>query len=372
VHVYAPHATPGEPTREDTEDGVRVVRFRSIRVPLYPQYSQPVFSSVMPLWGRRTERVVSDADIVHVHSPGFVGSTGFLLARHRGAPLVGTFHTNLYEMRNCVPSKFLIPTFFRIASRYNLGLYWRCDVATAPTVAARSALLARASKPFRRPVQIVPNGIDLDAFHPGLNVPDWRTRCGLPAGPLVTYLGRLTVDKGIHRFLDAVAEATGRTDMVAIVGGSGPEEGAVRERVAGDPRLTRRVRYVGPVDEAEKGALLAQSSIFVLPSTSDTSSIGILEAMACGATCIGPDVGGPAEIVEDGVTGRRVSVRTPEELAGAIVALVDQPAERRRMAENALRFVRTTASIDAMAVRLAAIYSTLIELPASPGREPPA
>jgi hypothetical protein len=38
------------------------------------------------------------------------------------------------------------------------------------------------------------------------------------------------------------------------------------------------------------------------------------------------------------------------------------------MAENALRFVRTTASIDAMAVRIAAIYSTLIELAATPGR----
>ncbi len=368
VHVYAPHAVRGVPTRESVEGGVRVVRFRSVPVPLYPQYSQPLFSSVLPLWARSAERVLSQADVVHVHSPGFIGSIGFLLARHLRAPLVGTFHTNLGAMQDSVPSKWLIPTFFRLAWWYNVGLYWRCNITTAPTEAARSALLAHASKPFRRPVEVIPNGIDLGNFHPGLSVPDWRTRCGLRPHPLVTYLGRLTVDKGVHRFLDAIANAAGLTDMVAIVGGTGPEETAVRERIARDDRLSGRVRYVGPVVEAEKGALLAQSSIFVLPSTSDTASIGMLEAMACGTPCIGPDVGGPAEIVQDGVTGRRVAVQDPAALARAIVTLVDRPQERRRMGENARAFVRTTASIDAMASRVSELYRRLIDQGASPRR----
>jgi glycosyltransferase involved in cell wall biosynthesis len=368
VHVYAPHAVRGEPTRETVEGGVRVVRFRSVPVPLYTQYSQPLFSSVLPLWARSAERVLSEADVVHVHSPGFIGSMGFLLARHLRVPLVGTFHTNLGAMRESVPSKWLIPTFFRIAWWYNLGLYWRCNITTAPTEAARSALLAHASKPFRRPVEVIPNGIDLESFHPGLNVPDWRTRCGLPKDPLVTYLGRLTVDKGVHRFLDAIANAADRTDMVAIVGGTGPEEVAVRERIARDARLAARVRYVGPVAEAEKGALLAQSAIFVLPSTSDTASIGMLEAMACGTPCIGPEVGGPAEIGEDGITGRRVAVQDPEALARAIVTLVDRPEDRRRMGENARTFVQRTASIDAMASRVSELYRRLIDPGASPDR----
>ncbi|MFZ0699243.1 MAG: glycosyltransferase [Thermoplasmata archaeon] len=368
VHVYAPHAVRGEPTRESIEGGVRVVRFRSLPVPLYTQYSQPLFSSVLPLWARSSERVLSNADVVHLHSPGFIGSMGFLLARHLHAPLVGTFHTNLGAMQDSVPAKWLIPTFFRLAWWYNVGLYWRCNITTAPTQAARSALLAHASKPFRRPVEVIPNGIDLDSFHPGLSVPDWRTRCGLPTDPLVTYLGRLTVDKGVHRFLDAIANAADHTDMVAIVGGTGPEEAAVRERIARDARLSGRVRYVGPVAEAEKGALLAQSSIFVLPSTSDTASIGMLEAMACGTPCIGPEVGGPAEIIADGVTGRRVAVQDPQALARAIITLVDRPEERRRMGENARTFVRTTASIDAMATRISEIYRRLIEQGASPDR----
>lgn len=360
VHVYAPHAVRGEPTRETVEGGVRVVRFRSLPVPLYTQYSQPLFSSVLPLWARPAERVLSQADIVHVHSPGFIGSMGFLLARHLGVPLVGTFHTHLGAMQESVPSKWLIPTFFRLAWWYNVGLYWRCNITTAPSAAARDALLAHATKPFRRPVEIIPNGIDLDHFRPGLSVPDWRTRCGLPPDPLVTYLGRLTVDKGVHRFLDAVANSTDRTELVAIIGGAGPEEAAVRERIARDARLSARVRYVGPVAEAEKGALLAQSSIFVLPSTSDTASVGMLEAMACGTPCIGPDVGGPAEILEDGVTGHRVAVQDAEALTRAIVSLIDRPEERRRMGERAVSFVHTTASIDAMATRVSEIYRRLM------------
>ncbi len=246
VHVYAPHAVRGEPTRESVEGGVRVVRFRSVPVPLYPQYSQPLFSSVLPLWARPAERVLSRADVVHVHSPGFIGSIGFLLARHLHAPLVGTFHTNLGAMQESVPSKWLIPTFFRLAWWYNVGLYWRCNITTAPTEAARSALLAHASKPFRRPIEVIPNGIDLDNFHPGLAVPDWRTRCGLPPRPLVTYLGRLTVDKGVHRFLDAIATAADLTDMVAIVGGTGPEDDGTRaDRARCSSLRARTLRRAG-------------------------------------------------------------------------------------------------------------------------------
>lgn len=362
VRVFAPNPVVGVPTEETEIDGIEVTRVRSLPVPLYPQYRWPL----NPFALLRQRRGAGDADVLHIHSPGGVGSAGFLTSRRFDLPLVGTFHTNIREMQASVPRRFLVPTFFRVAAWYNLGTYWRCDVTTAPSFAARDVLVSSVRKPFRHPVEVVPNGIDVDRFRPGLRVPDWRARCGLPADPLVTYLGRLTVDKGVHRFLDALSNALERTDLVGVIGGAGPEEAAVRERIAREPQLAARVRYVGPVAEEEKPALLSQSDLFVLPSTSDTSSIALLEAMASGATVLAPAAGGAAEVVADGTTGRRVPVLEPGALAAAVSDLLERPDERRRLSRDAADWVRRTGSLETMARRFISLYEIAIDTRRSP------
>jgi glycosyltransferase involved in cell wall biosynthesis len=356
VRVYAPNPVIGAPPEHTVIEGIPVLRFRSLPVPLYQEYRWALW----PFPALRGERIAEDVDVIHLHTPGILGSAAFLSARRWKKPLVGTFHTNVSEMRHSFPNSPLIGLFFRAAWWYTLGTYTRCDIVTAPTAPARDALVEGSRKPFDRPIEVVPNGIEVDRFRPGIDRPDWRARCGLPNGPVVTYLGRLTQDKGVHRFLDAVAEAQGRTDLSAILGGVGPEEAAVRRRIAEDPRLQARVRYVGPVAEEEKAALLAQSDLFVLPSTSDTSSIALLEAMACGATPLVSDVGGPGAIVRDGETGRLVPVRSEGALAKAMVALLDDGPERRRLAGAARAWVVGAASIDVTARRFISLYELLL------------
>ncbi|HXQ79463.1 MAG: glycosyltransferase [Thermoplasmata archaeon] len=356
VRVYAPNPRPG-PASEETRNGVTIRRVRTVPVPLYGQYRWPLW----PFGLLRRDRGVQDADVIHLHTPGLLGTMAFLASRRFRRPLVGTFHTNIREMQESVPAKMLVPTFFRVAAWYNLGTYWRCDVATAPSEAARDSLLSGATKPFHHPIEVIPNGIDVERFRPDTPVPDWRARCGLPSAPLVTYLGRLTVDKGVHRFLDAVETAIPRTDLVAIVGGLGPEEGRVRERLAANPQLAARVRYVGPVAETEKAALLSQSDLFVLPSTSDTSSVALLEAMACGTPVIAPSSGGASEIVEEGVTGWRVAVTDPGALAASLQRILDETEIRRKVGGQAAEFVRETASLEMMARRFISLYRLVEE-----------
>ncbi len=353
VRVFAPrlHTTP----RREEVQGVSVRRVLSVPVPLYGQYRWPLFPFT------QVRAIGKDADVIHLQTPGLLGTAGFLAARRYRLPLLGTFHTNLREMRKSVPQKLLVPLFFRLAWWYNLGTYVRCDVTTTPSEAARAALVAACRKPFRRDVVVVPNGVDVARFRPGESVPDWRTRCGLSDAPLVTFLGRLTVDKGIHRFLDAVAESSHEHDLSAIVGGTGPEEAGVRARLRDDPALARRVRYVGPVAEEEKAALLGQSDLFVLPSTSDTSSVALLEAMACGAAVVAPSVGGAAEVVRDRETGRVVNPLDRAALAATLTDLLADPAGRRALAARGTRWVRESASLDAMAGRFISLYSMLTE-----------
>jgi glycosyltransferase involved in cell wall biosynthesis len=356
VRVFAPHPVKGAAPRQETIDGIPIVRVRSLPVPVYAEYRWGVFP-FFQLRGQHLDQV----DVVHLHTTGILGSTGFLASRYFDKPLVGTFHTNVWEMRHSFRTGPLARLFFRSAWIWTLGTYWRCDVTTAPTASARDALVHHARKPFRRPIEIIPNGIPLTEFHPGVATPDWRVRCGLPTGPLVTYLGRLTVDKGVHRFLSAVKAVSERRPIVAIIGGSGPEENALRDELNADSELSKRVRYVGPIAEEEKAALLGQSDLFVLPSTSDTSSVAVMEAMACGVPVLVSNVGGPAEIVEDGVTGRQVDPLNASRVAEAITELLDRPAERRQLASHALEFVARHGSIEATARRFISLYEHLLE-----------
>ncbi len=352
VHVFTPNPVKGAPPERVEIDGVPVVHVRSVPVPLYAEYRWALWP-FSPLVG---SRFGEEIDVVHLHTPGMMGSAGFFAARRFRKPLVGTFHTNIYEMQESFSGRPFVQLFLRIGAFYGLGTYWRCDVATAPTPIARAALEQRARKPFRRPIEVVPNGIEVERFRPGVAVPNWRERCGLPPGPLVTYLGRLTTDKGVHRFLSAVAALLATRDVCAIIGGSGPEASAVRARLAADPQLARHVRYVGPVAEEEKPALLSQSDVFVLPSTADTSSVALLEAMASGAAVLASNEGGPADLIENGRTGRTVPVRSDGPLAAALGELLDAPSERRRLASAGRAFVLANASIEATARRFILLY----------------
>jgi glycosyltransferase involved in cell wall biosynthesis len=356
VRVYAP--SPGRAAAQrpvEEVDGVSVVRVASFPSPLYPEYRWAVF----PFLRLAREHLGREVDVVHLHTPGVMGSAGFLCARGLHKPLVGTFHTNVWAMRTSFPSDLPVRLFFRTAAWYSVGTYYRCDVATAPTAEAREELLERATKPFRRAVQVVPNGIEVDRFRPGVERPDWRERCGLPDGPLVTYLGRLTEDKGAFRFLDAVRALPG-SDWSAIVAGAGPAEAEVRARIHAEPRLARRIRFVGAVAEEEKAALLAQSDVFVLPSTSDTSSVVLLEAMASGAACIALAVGGPKDLIHDGANGRLVPVGVPGALPQTIAELLDDAGLRRRLAAGGVEYVRRSASITHTARRFISLYELVL------------
>lgn len=359
VTVFAPNPVAGPSTDRVAPDGVEVVRVRSIPVPKYAQYRWAVF----PFPRLRGRGFRSGIDVVHLHTTGIMGGTGFLSARRFGKPLIGTFHTNVWAMRDTFGGDPLSELFFSAAKWFTLGTYYRCDVTTAPTESARRELERQSRRPFRRPIEVVPNGIELDRFHPGIERPDWRARCGFSDVPMITYLGRLTADKGVHRFLDALAAISDVPGWVASVAGVGPEEPTIRERIRAEPSLVDRVRFLGAVTELEKPALLAQSDVYVLPSTSDTSSLSVLEAMASGATCAVTSIGGPSNLVEDGRTGRSFDPTAPNQLPALLRELLDDSGLRRRLSAAALSQVRASASIDATARRFISLYELLLSEP---------
>ena len=139
---------------------------------------------------------------------------------------------------------------------------------------------------------MVPNAVSLASYTFQPTVAD--------DAPLM-FLGRIEEIKGPHLAIE-IAHRTGRRLVIA---GNIPEdkrawvEEHVLRHVDGD-----RVRYVGPVDDAQKNALLGEAAAFLMPILWDEPfGIVMAEALACGTPVLGLNRGAVPEVVIDGRTG---------------------------------------------------------------------
>lgn len=355
---------PGQRRRERLANGVTVRRHLALAAPSYPEYRVALLPYA-PLFLSRHR-----FDLVHIHTPGFVGLAGYLASRRWRTPAIGTFHSDLRGMLAGAGKSAVTRAFFRAWARFNVDLCLHCDATTAPTSAARIPL--DAARVSGRQSVVIENGVDVIRFRPGVTSPDWHDRLGVPQGrPFVTFLGRLTRDKGVLRFLDAVEGLRPEVPSFAIVGGAGPLRATVAERFSHGSALADRGGFVGVVPDQEKAALLAQSRVFVLPSLSDTSSVALLEAMACGAGCVVTNRGGPAEIARRSGAGILVEPEDIHGLSRAVEELLEEPTRTAAMAATGMAWVRGEASVQRSASLFVRLYrQTLAERERDAGASP--
>ena len=325
VTLFTPRSGTG---KEEGHYGFPVVRLPSLPLPYYPQYRWAVLPG-LALAGR-----AGDFDIVHVHTPGPVGTTGLFAGRHWGVPVVGTFHTNLKDMQQSLPETWATRAFFRFAWRWNAGLYARCDQVTVPQEEG-GRLLDGVFTHRRAPVEVIPHGVDTSRFRPGLTDVPWGERLGAKGRPLVLFCGRLTVDKGVHRLLDALARLPADLPFLGVIAGTGPESDRVKARTRAEPGLVGRTVCIGSLPESDKPSLFSQSSLFALPSTADLQPLALLEAMASGLAVVVGDQGGPARMVRAGVDGWTVDPTDPEALSQALRELLSDAGLRARLGSQA-------------------------------------
>lgn len=300
------------------------------------------------------EAILPDVDLVHIHE--FRTLENLLVtpvAQQLGKPIVLSPHGTL----NLATGRSRLKTVWdRLLSP---GLALRVDHVVALSEAERAEAEAlwrgfgRRQQPTR--FSVIPNGVDLPAFDRRELAADLRARYKLGESPVVLFMGRLQMRKGVDVLVEAFKAAAVENASLLIVG---PDEGmlpTLRALANGDPRIV----FTGYLDgEARLGALAA-GDVFALPAIGEGQPMAALEAMAAGL----PVVLSPGcNLDEAAAAGAGFVVEaSAAEFAEKLSLLLSDAALRREMGQRARRLVTARYSWDGVAERLEAVYASLFK-----------
>jgi glycosyltransferase involved in cell wall biosynthesis len=216
-----------------------------------------------------------------------------------------------------------------------LGRRVACYLANSRAAADR-VVEAEGVEPSR--VAVIHNGLDLSRFSGATSEARARQRAawGLrPNDRVVGIVANLRAVKNIGSLLEAFARVARDFPDAALVSVGEGEMRPALERRRDELGLGDRVRFVGQVDDVVP--CLAAFDVAALTSTHESLSNSIMEYMAAGLPTVASDVGGASELITSGETGLLYDVSDGDALAGALRALLGDPALARRLGEAARR-----------------------------------
>lgn len=303
--------------------------FHPLRLPLY--LWRFVYSVVWLL------ALIRRQNVTLVHSNTLAVIPGAVAARLAGIP-------HIWHIHEIITRPHLL---WRLTAWLAAHLSTLNVAVSGPTL-SHLAAGDRGNEPKTR---VIHNGLDLRRFDAGKGAgallrQEWNVG---PQEILVGMIGRFSHWKGQEYLLEAaqrvLAQHTAADVEVrfAFVGGTVAGQTAIFDN------FVQSVAHLGLQDSvivsgyrSDVPAVLDAFDVFVLPSTlPDPLPTVVLEAMAMGKPVVANAHGGSVEMVEQGVTGLLVEPGNVEQMAAALLLLIDQSAARKMMGENGRRRMET-------------------------------
>lgn len=151
--------------------------------------------------------------------------------------------------------------------------------------------------------------------------------------PVVLCVARLMREKGVLDLLEAVPRVLARTRCHFLFAGAGPLEAEVR-RCLSQPPWAGHVSWFGYLDKGQLELAYRRASLFVLPTYhAEGFPVVISEALAHGLPIVTTPIRGVADHLVDGVHGRLIAPRQPDQIAQAVLELLANEPLRRDMAQ---------------------------------------
>ncbi len=384
--IVATSALPGLPGREETDEGILVLRLPALRLmggrfpvvwPLGRGFGrlaaglwaeQPDFCLIqtrfypLSLWAARQARRRGIPAIVVDHSTSHMPM---------GSPLLNRLAA-LYEHAACAFLRRQGPAFYGVSEAvcgwlrhfglapagalYNAvdpdGIARAIGEGGAPDSAPQTPAGApgSASKPADAPKSAqapqAPAAAP-DASPQSAPAAGWRQRLGLAAGQkLVVFAGRLIPEKGAGELIEAFCRLPAGMAVLAVAG-DGPMLPRLRQR------CPTGVRLLGSLPHEDTLRLMAAADLFCLPTRyAEGFPTTLLEAAGCGCAILCTDTAGAAELLPNEEYGLRLPSAAPGVLAPALQKALTEDAWRGAAAQKAKTRLCERFTWDAVAASL--------------------
>lgn len=242
-------------------------------------------------------------DVIHLASPIFLGHYVARIARKAGIPTVSVYQTDIAGFARHYGLTIAHNTLKKWVSR----IHQASDITLAPSKWACRDLEQSGVKNVR----LWKRGVDLVNFTPARRDESLRSNiAGSKEKLIVGYVGRIANEKRIDdlKILDQ------QEDIQIVIVGDGPAAPRIKKELPG-------ARFVGYQSGTELARYVASFDIFVHTGKHETFCQGIQEALASGVPVIGPDTGGPVDLIEHGITGLLIDTADAHELLEAVATL---------------------------------------------------
>ena len=242
-------------------------------------------------------------DVIHLASPIFLGHYVARIARKMGIPTVSVYQTDIAGFARHYGLTIAHNTLKKWVSR----IHQATDITLAPSKWACRDLEQSGVKNVR----LWKRGVDLVNFTPARR--DESLRSNIAGGKkklIIGYVGRIANEKRI----DDLKILNQQGDIQLVIVGDGPAAPRIKRELPG-------ARFVGYQSGTELARYVASFDIFVHTGKHETFCQGIQEALASGVPVIGPDTGGPVDLIEHGITGLLIDTADPHELLEAVATL---------------------------------------------------
>ncbi|MBC7128836.1 MAG: glycosyltransferase [Thermoplasmatales archaeon] len=337
IYIFA----PGKENYE--EDGVFYYKSKPFK-----KYANYRFVSLPSFFSKRTEKIIKriKPNIIHSHSPGFMGIHALIASYKMQLPLFFTYHTFIDDSIYLVIKDKNFQNFAKKLLYQWLKYYMkRCSCIIAP-----SNYTARYinEKIIERSIEIIPTGIDIKRFSKGKNKKDNEKK-------IILHVGRIVREKNIDLIIEASPYILKKLDTTFLIVGEGPARKEYEEKVI-KKGLEKNFVFTGFVDDEKLLNYYHLADVFVFPSIYETQGIVALEAMASGLPVVAARAKALPDFITDGENGYLFDPYDAKEFAEKVIKAIDN----KKVVEKGLEFVKNF-SIEKMADKLVGLYESKMQ-----------
>ena len=304
--------------KAETRNGVEIFRTFGFRrradLCTVPEMAGYVATSLLPSLRHIREW---KPDVIHAHFAVPTGALALASSTVTRVPYVLTAH--LGDLPGGNPDQ--TDSLFRALDPLIRPIWAKASGTSASSSFA--AGLARAA--YRVEPRMILNGISMDG-RPFAARP--------PASPLaLAAIGRFNPQKNFPWMIEALSGCDFPWHLTLI--GDGSQRAEV-EAALRKSRLENRVTLAGWVPEPRMREILSLTDILLMPSTSEGNPVAAIEALKTGVAILGSNIGGLADLIDDGSNGFAVPIETPAAFRERLAAMASDPALLTRMKNRSL------------------------------------